>query len=186
MYSHGLCKYMECLHDRTHLMHQTSLKDIEPDKQTSHWYWMKCWCCATRLIALPGLENDGLDVKANKQLRFFSADVLSCESFLLCCLEDRLWNSLPVFETSLWAKSLSCSVWLASATPHSSWEFQNHSTFPFLLYFPSSLHSAPLWLQQLPHFPSSNMKHETWMSFQAALQLWSTAIMLSSIALLRS
>ena len=164
MYSHGLCKYMECLHDRTHLMHQTSLKDIEPDKQTSHWYWMKCWCCATRLIALPGLENDGLDVKANKQLRFFSADVLSCESFLLCCLEDRLWNSLPVFETSLWAKSLSCSVWLASATPLSSWEFQNHSTFPScftflrhfiqLLYDFNSCHTSPLQTWNMDVFSS--------------------------------
>ena len=108
-------------------------------------------------IVLPGLENDGLYIKTNKQLRFFSADV--CESFLLCCLEDRLWNSLPVFETSLWAKSLSCSVCLASATPPPSWEFQNHSTFPFMLYFPSSLHSAPLWLERLPQFLSSNMKH---------------------------
>ena len=92
MYFHSLCnKYMECLHDRIRLMHQTSLKDIEPDIQLSH--------CAIRLIVLPGLENNGLDIKTNKQLRFFSADV--CENFLLCCLEDRLWNTLPVFETSL-------------------------------------------------------------------------------------
>ena len=31
MYFHGLCKYMECLHDRTHLMHQNSLKELHLD-----------------------------------------------------------------------------------------------------------------------------------------------------------